>query len=108
MKILMTLVLMTGFASLSWARTTYETGRGQEFGYCSGSQGSFCISGIKARSEMEAKRQADWNCQMKHGQSLSFTANCNSSCFPNIITPRDQNVSVRCSSTCTVQCEIND
>lgn len=108
MKMLITFVLATGLASVSWARTTYETGRGQEFGYCSYSQGFFCLSNIKSRAESEAKRQADWECQMKQGTSRSYTANCNTTCFPNILSPGDQNVPVRCSSTCTVQCEINN
>jgi hypothetical protein len=108
MKILMTLVLTAGFASLSWARTSYETGRGQQVSSCFFPQGSFCISGIKAASEAEARRQADWSCQMKHGTSRSYTASCNTTCFPNLILPGQQNTSVRCSSACTVLCEIQD
>lgn len=108
MKSLLILVVLTSFASLSWARTTYETGYGQEFGICSYNQGPFCISNIKSRAEGEGKRQANWNCQMKHGNPLSFTANCNTTCFPNMLSPGDQNRSVNCRASCTVQCEIRN
>jgi len=108
MKSLLALVLITGFSSFSWARTSYETGYGQEFGYCSYNLGSFCVMSIRNRAEAEGKRQADWNCQMKRGVPHSYSAYCNTNCFPNMLLPGDQNVSVRCSSTCTVQCELPD
>lgn len=108
MKTLMTLALLVGFSSLSWARTTYETGRGQEFGTCSYNQGPFCISNIKNRAEAEAKRQAAWQCQLNGGSASTFSANCNTTCFPNMLSPNDKNRPVNCRSTCTLQCNTHD
>lgn len=108
MKSLLILIFVTGFTHPSWGRTTYETGRGNEMGYCSYNQGYFCIDDIKRRAETNGKRDAEWSCQLQRGTPRSYSANCNTSCFPNYLSPNDQNTMVRCNSSCTMSCEIQD
>jgi hypothetical protein len=103
------LVLISTFATtLAHARTTFVDGRGSGSGFCSYTQGSFCISGIKSGAERSATGQAETNCRISRGRPLSFSALCSSSCFPSILTPRDTNTLVRCNSNCRMQCEVDN
>jgi len=107
MKNFLMFVLVAAFALPAFARTTQVTGYGRETGYCSaGPIGDSCIRSVKERAERDGLRDADWRCQSSQGQSRHYTGNCNSSCFPNYIPPRNGPTSVRCTATCTMQCEI--
>ncbi|MBC7370243.1 MAG: hypothetical protein H7326_01685 [Bdellovibrionaceae bacterium] len=104
----------TAFAAVSFvspsavaAQIIYVQGRGRDMGYCNYTGGSFCLSGVKANAERGAMAQASQSCQFSRGTPLSYTASCNSSCFPNILNPGDTNVNVSCSSDCRVQCQVN-
>lgn len=106
MKLGMMILFVLSTAAFAEARTTYVNGRGMANGYCSGSMGSMCISNIKSAAERDGGRDAQWNCQMARGNSLSYTLRCNTSCFPSFISPGDQNRPVRCNSSCSMQCEV--
>jgi hypothetical protein len=107
MKNLLIFALVSAFALPAFARTTYVTGNGQDSGVCSdGPIGTACINAVKGRAEQDGIRDADWRCQSQQGTSRRYTAQCHSSCYPNYIPPRNGPTTVRCNSTCTMQCEI--
>lgn len=109
MKRLLLLTLVAGFVgSTALARMTYTSGHGQAMGYCSYNQGSFCIDRIRDSAESQGHRDAEWRCQANGGRSQTLSPNCSTSCVPGFLTPRDKNVVVRCSSSCTVNCDIRD
>ena len=101
------LALISIIALPAFARITYVTGNGQASEVCSaGPIGDSCIRDVKTRAENDGIRDADWNCQENQGQSQTYTAICNSSCFPNYIPPNNGPTTVRCNATCTMQCEL--
>ena len=97
------------FTGSIWAnQTSYVNGQGRSSGFCSYTQGIFCIDDVKSASERDAQDNAEWNCRLSKGQPLTYSALCNSTCFPNTLTPNDRNTLVNCSSSCTMQCEIQN
>ena len=96
-------VAMTSLAS----QITYVQGNGNSNAYCNYTGGTYCIDGAKANAERDAQSRAEQNCRMSQGQPLTYTSYCSSSCSPNTLAPGDNNVSVRCSSGCRMQCQIN-
>ena len=106
MKNLLMILLLTVFTAPAFARTTTVNGYGRETGYCSGVQGNSCIRYIQDRAEIDGGRDAEWRCRANGGQSRSYSTHCNTSCFPNYIRPDERSTPVRCSATCSMQCEI--
>jgi hypothetical protein len=88
------------------ARAIYVQGSGSGTGYCSYNQGPYCISGVQAQAERSAVGQAEQSCRMNQGDPLSYTASCNGSCFPSVLSPQDVNTMVRCSTNCQMQCNV--
>lgn len=90
----------------AFARTTYANGSGHEMGYCSYTQGPFCIRDIEMRAERSGQDSASQSCRGQGGQPLTYTNYCSTNCYPNSIPP-GESAWVSCNANCSMQCEIN-
>lgn len=87
-------------------RSTTVVGRGTASGFCTDHLSSFCIDNIERSAKSNGQSDADMQCRMQNGRSITYTAHCNTWCSPMSIPPGPGQTYVSCNANCNMQCEL--
>lgn len=95
------------FGSNAWADQSIDVyGRDSYQSYCTNND-YFCPQNVKDRAQQGASRNAQWDCQSRRGQPLTYTSYCSSYCNPAYIPP-NTSTWVSCQAECRMTCTLKD
>lgn len=82
----------------------YVQGHGMGQGYCRGGD-SFCMRNVEESARRYAAQDAQRECNMRQGQSLTYTLTYNTFCNP-VFIPVGQDGFMNCNSTARMTCSL--
>ncbi len=92
--------------SIAGSHVVTVVGRGAASGFCTEQLSTFCIENIERSAKSNGQNEADMQCRLQQGRSITYTSHCFTSCSPMYIPPGPGQTYVSCNANCDMQCEL--